>query len=98
MTRLGMGLLEALYYNDVTSVIIAMTIKELLEIPEISKFFDYQQLYRTLQSLTDMNFVGYGAKCGRSFTFYLTEKGINWLKTNGILPDKETGSEAEWED
>lgn len=88
MTRNSMILMQLLYDSEVTNLISAKTIKELLEIEEISGFMDYQGLYRTLEFLATLGYVGYGAKEGRSYTYFLNKKGINWVKVYVEVDEK----------
>ena len=51
--------------------------------------FEYQSLYRTLQSLVGCGYVEYGIKAGRSYTYFLNSKGSKFLETKIIPPDYE---------
>lgn len=75
MTRLGLGCLQVMHLKNINNIVDAKTIKELLKIEDIAKFFDYQSLYRTLTSLIDSGLVSYGAKDGKALTYYVTKRG-----------------------
>ena len=83
MTRRGVALMLGLYSNSVTDSY------ELLEIKAIREDFEYQSLYRTLQSLVGCGYVEYGIKAGRSYTYFLNSKGSKFLETKIIPPDYE---------
>lgn len=101
MTRRGVALMLGLYSNSVTDSYEAKTMDELLEIKAIQEDFEYQSLYRTLQSLIGCGYVEYGIKAGRSYTYYLNGKGSNFLESKIIPPeygDESSNSEIEYYD
>ena len=89
MTRRGVALMLGLYSNSVTDSYDAKTMDELLEIKAIREDFEYQSLYRTLQSLVGCGYVEYGINAGRSYTYFLNSKGSKFLETKIIPPDYE---------
>lgn len=85
MTRLGIGVLDYLDDLGINSAIKAKTIYELLSDDSIARKFSQSNLYRTLQMLLVSGYVRYGLKSGRADTYFITEKGINYL--NDIIKE-----------
>lgn len=67
--------LKILVDEGVTSFWTALTISQLLSETNLGKRFDYQSLYRSLNDLLDTDYVACGAKDGKAYTYFASEKG-----------------------
>lgn len=78
MNRLGFLVLSILARNNALDRISAMTVKEITATEDLG--YRDNTIFKKIILFEEMGYVAAGYKEGRARTFYITDKGIEFLK------------------
>jgi DNA-binding PadR family transcriptional regulator len=78
MNRLSLLIIGILLHHEATNATNAMSLAEIIECEEFQ--IKANTIYKQLKDLESKSFVACGLKDGKAHTYYVTLKGINFLK------------------
>lgn len=78
MNRLGFLVLSILFRNNALDRISAMTVKEIAAAEDLG--YRDNTIFKKIILFEEMGYVAAGYKEGRARTFYITDRGIKFLK------------------
>lgn len=79
MNRLGFLVLSILQKAEATDKLSAMTIREIAETEEDLGLKE-NTVFKKIRDFEKLGYIGRGLKEGRANTFYITQKGADFLK------------------